>query len=628
MLNETFDAGSLPAGWYIDGEVADGWIYSQGFTADHTSGSGGLMMFNCVSIADGSGTNLISPTLQVTSENNSLNFWVNYFEILAGFGNAASLYTDITSDGGNSWDMGDVNHVADQHGNGWQNITIDLSDFQNEYIQVRFRAISDYGGYNIALDDISGPEIFVNEEPPGIAINPIPEHNAISQSVLQTLEWNATSGIINGFKLYFGVDSEPTILDTIDNIYQYQLSYPLEYNTQYFWKVVPFNDNGDAVNPEIWSFTTTEDSSIQLPNFEGFTEGTVSNWPINNWERAEGELLEDGTQLVWGSFGWASDVWLNDEELNEPCARINIYGTGRNNWLITPPFEMNGGNDYLKFDMALTQYGNGDSAELGEDDLFAIVISYDNGLTWSSSNTLQAWTNETSIPNETVPISISLPDFTGTVRIGFYGESFVANEDVDLFIDNVIIGPQNAILDEPVGLASGLENGNNIRLNWDILESYNASFRVYRNDVLLEEISGGTFEYIDENLENGSYSYKVSALFGNIEIFSDVTEPIEINVANNDVVTLPLQLFNYPNPFNPDTTIQFHLNEKQHVSLKIYNAKGQKIRTLANQIFEADTHSVRWNGTDDSGTSISSGIYFYVISTPTEKQTRKMILMK
>ncbi|MCB0285503.1 MAG: carboxypeptidase-like regulatory domain-containing protein [Calditrichaeota bacterium] len=86
---------------------------------------------------------------------------------------------------------------------------------------------------------------------------------------------------------------------------------------------------------------------------------------------------------------------------------------------------------------------------------------------------------------------------------------------------------------------------------------------------------------------------------------------------------------NYPNPFNPETTIRFSVPERATVLLQIYNTLGQKVRTLANARYSAGIYDVRWDGRDDSGNSVTSGIYFYRIEAGANFSTvRKMILMK
>jgi hypothetical protein len=85
---------------------------------------------------------------------------------------------------------------------------------------------------------------------------------------------------------------------------------------------------------------------------------------------------------------------------------------------------------------------------------------------------------------------------------------------------------------------------------------------------------------------------------------------------------------NYPNPFNPETTIRFAVAAKSRVKLDIYNLKGQRVRSLADGLFNSGTHDIRWNGTDEQGTSVASGIYFCKLTAGNYTRTQKMIMLK
>jgi hypothetical protein len=87
-------------------------------------------------------------------------------------------------------------------------------------------------------------------------------------------------------------------------------------------------------------------------------------------------------------------------------------------------------------------------------------------------------------------------------------------------------------------------------------------------------------------------------------------------------------LQNYPNPFNPSTTIYYNLITTTNVDLAVYNTLGQKVKTLVNAMQQAGDQSVVWDGTDDSGIPVASGIYLYKLTTPDYTASRKMILMK
>jgi hypothetical protein len=86
---------------------------------------------------------------------------------------------------------------------------------------------------------------------------------------------------------------------------------------------------------------------------------------------------------------------------------------------------------------------------------------------------------------------------------------------------------------------------------------------------------------------------------------------------------------NYPNPFNPQTAIQFTVKEQAPVSLKIYNAAGQLVKTLVDDVRTPGVvHTIEWNGRNNSGQSVSSGVYFYKLVTKNFTQTKKMVLLK
>jgi len=88
---------------------------------------------------------------------------------------------------------------------------------------------------------------------------------------------------------------------------------------------------------------------------------------------------------------------------------------------------------------------------------------------------------------------------------------------------------------------------------------------------------------------------------------------------------------NFPNPFNPTTTISFFTteNNEKNTDLVIYNLKGQKVKTLVNEVLPAGEHSVVWNGDDDSGKKVSSGIYFYQLKVGKDfSETKKMLLLR
>lgn len=113
---------------------------------------------------------------------------------------------------------------------------------------------------------------------------------------------------------------------------------------------------------------------------------------------------------------------------------------------------------------------------------------------------------------------------------------------------------------------------------------------------------------------------------------------IPFEVVNHTLTEVELQRFeipksfilfqNYPNPFNPETSISYQLPEKVHVKIAVFNLRGQKIRTLENAAQDAGCYTVRWDGCDEIGNKVVSGIYLYQIKSGDFVCTRKMALMK
>ena len=114
-----------------------------------------------------------------------------------------------------------------------------------------------------------------------------------------------------------------------------------------------------------------------------------------------------------------------------------------------------------------------------------------------------------------------------------------------------------------------------------------------------------------------------------------VFPPFEPEVSTDNMSVIPsiIKLCgNYPNPFNPSTTITYSLNKDSKITLEIYNIKGQKVRTLVNKEQSAGYHTVMWNGKDNNSRTAASGLYFYKMVSEGNSgdytSIKKMILLK
>ncbi|NQV17643.1 MAG: C10 family peptidase [Armatimonadetes bacterium] len=156
---------------------------------------------------------------------------------------------------------------------------------------------------------------------------------------------------------------------------------------------------------------------------------------------------------------------------------------------------------------------------------------------------------------------------------------------------------------------------------------------VNRGDNLTFQVSYGggrdcqsVKSYYVLNLETGKFELK-PLIIGDQEhnIIQLYLEEDEEDIPSLNKVTL---YPNYPNPFNPFTIISFSIPEDTKVNLKVYNIKGQVVKTLLKEQIESGEHRITWDGKDDNKKPVASGIYFYKISAGKETKVKKMLLLK
>ncbi|MDZ7362854.1 MAG: Ig-like domain-containing protein [candidate division KSB1 bacterium] len=191
----------------------------------------------------------------------------------------------------------------------------------------------------------------------------------------------------------------------------------------------------------------------------------------------------------------------------------------------------------------------------------------------------------------------------------------------------------------PVELASFTAqtgDGPGVKLNWKTgSEINNAGFNILRsrsqagiyaklNDKLIPANREGSYSFIDATAEAGArYYYKLEALDtrGNITTHG----PIVVDVAAPATFELSQ---NYPNPFNPTTQIRYQLPQAVQVSLTIYNMLGQEVRKLVNAQQPAGYHTAMWDGRDNAGRLVPTGVYHYRIQAGSFTMTKRMLMAK
>jgi M6 family metalloprotease-like protein len=139
-------------------------------------------------------------------------------------------------------------------------------------------------------------------------------------------------------------------------------------------------------------------------------------------------------------------------------------------------------------------------------------------------------------------------------------------------------------------------------------------------------MGNSTVNVTDYYIDTGKITVTANATF-NYTAPSPIPNPFEED-ENEFPEVLTNSMWNYPNPFNPETTIAFTVTEATTVKIDIFNIKGQKVNALVNDNYVEGKHTVIWNGRDSNGQGVGSGIYLYRMTTDNFTTTKKMILMK
>ncbi|MBN1997769.1 DUF11 domain-containing protein [candidate division KSB1 bacterium] len=219
-------------------------------------------------------------------------------------------------------------------------------------------------------------------------------------------------------------------------------------------------------------------------------------------------------------------------------------------------------------------------------------------------------------------------------------------DDIDQDITGVEIGDLPAELTNiplPVELTAftAVAMGNTVELSWTTQsETENLGFDIYRaeenmsgfiklNRELLKGLGtsevGRDYHYTDRTVLAGkTYFYKLA----DVDYKGQVTMHEEVKTVHIEAPSEYVLEQNYPNPFNPETKIRFKLKAAGQCEIKIFNLKGQKVRTLTAGYRSAGTHVISWDGKGDTGNIMPSGIYLYELRVNGYIEIRKMEFLK
>ncbi|MCR4827293.1 MAG: fibronectin type III domain-containing protein, partial [Bacteroidales bacterium] len=304
-----------------------------------------------------------------------------------------------------------------------------------------FRRYVENGSRSWFLDDVQVMSIPDCESPREIS--------ALPHTYSADLTWEDMPGTYN---IYYKKDTDADYI-SINNIIIMDTVYELDNlapETTYQVFVTTVCEDGSEASSSFTVTFTTLCTPEATPYSEDFN---ASNTIPNCWAKYTG-LVSDAFAGInptpTTATGYNYWDFTNTRVFGEFHPKQNIYGTGCRSWLVSPAIDLSGlGDPVLTFDMALTKYNNDTpiaDPTSQADDRFLVLISTDDGATWSAENATE-WNNNgtgnyvyNQIPNTGEEVLISLAQYEGqTIRIAFYGESTMSGGDNDLHIDNVMV---------------------------------------------------------------------------------------------------------------------------------------------------------------------------------------------
>ncbi|MCD4818120.1 MAG: immune inhibitor A [Candidatus Cloacimonetes bacterium] len=563
---------------------------------------------------------------------------------------------------------------------GWQNGSCDVSEWIGQSIQIKFQLSTDDNddggvGSGLYIDDVRAYMVFdVGPPPENIQANTNDDNTV-------TISWSAPGSTPPdpGWYSYFGelshlswsVPERATKFDLAENATYYissakhtfyeHSSYPWGDDTTFKFKIY----DGEGVNVLYESDTM---DALQYPNETEVTfdpveitgsfylsiaptngETGMPSSAANESEASHGYVGEAGAWTL-GTLEWASFVYVTDQ-----TGRAIDFDT-QNTTTRDEPIgykiyhsEVQGGDYDLigETDATTLEYTHNDPIsgiynyyvlttiyEVGDspysDEVSAFVEPDMNELSFDDGTC--EGTFDVNMPNQALVRFIPLEQVDNG---GIYFFKFYINEEGSGQVVVRIYFEGDNGLPEANPIYTALISGDEVSIGWNYIaidpyvELTEIGAPVFAGILAM----GGSPGYgLDTNSQGQTYvgissSQMVVSDQGNA-MFRLIGNFDGSDSGENIIVPEKVTISNYPNPFNPETTIKFNIPEDGSVSLKIYNMKGQLVKTMLNDKIKAGHQELTWGGNDNNGNSVASGLYFYKLNTESKVITKKMLLLK
>lgn len=398
-------------------------------------------------------------------------------------------------------------------------------------------------------------------------------------------------------------------------------------NSYYNYESVLINGVGSVITVGALGedhFTEWLDSSLMLDinNYLEFVEGSYAIYNINDFKK----LLAFGYNSAY-SYKLYTDIDMNSEpNFYIPYLMGDFNGNDHiieNLNVNMPGFDDIGLFGFVGYDAEISNLGINNLSIIGDRYIGGLigsnagtifscyttgsVVGYMKvgGLVGHNFETISNSYSKCSVVGDTYAGGLVGDNSYSSIEFSYSTGNVTGNSSFGGFVGNNYSGSVNFCYWNTESSGQSSSPGGEGRTTEEMTYPYAANTFI---DWDFEDIWQEDEEYI-----NNGYPYLLN---------------LAVGINYNNITPFCCTLNNFPNPFNPTTTISFSIPDETKVDLSIYNIKGQKIKSLLNDQIEAGEHSIVWNGEDASGKKVASGIYFYKLKTQTKTHIKKMLLLK
>jgi hypothetical protein len=466
--------------------------------------------------------------------------------------------------------------------------------------------------------------------------SPSPPNGSINVSTTPTLTWFSSAAT---FDVYFGTVNPPPLVASNISVRNYSPG-TLALSTVYFWRIIA-KVGGNNYAGGSWAFTTSTGGPLP-PTSPSPANGAagVSQTPTLSWAASHPQGLPMTFDVYLGTTSSLPQVASN---LTVQNFQPGTLGVGTFHWYVVARdaqdrvatsavwsfTTLGAGNSPPSVPSNPSPPDNSSIATIQPTfswscvDPDTQVLSYLVVLgrtpdVWSTlvgiKSTNVASTNFGILPTGRYYWMVSASDGTTSVQ----GPTWTFVSDLPLAV---------SFRHFDATLSDGA-----VQVRWELASDEPMSgFVLYRRDGTSSQshiiAEGGladvTGSYLDASVNAGeTYRYDLLVRTADGDEFRSPVAKVSL-----PELTLALHQ-NVPNPFNPQTTIAYDLPSTSRVRLLVMDVSGKLVRTLVDETQSTGSRSVVWNGRDDGGNAVSSGVYFYVLDAGKERLTRKLVLLK